>query len=448
MKKFLIISAFVIVLALGIHNVSGQETTSTTTYMTLTNNQTSTTNESVYYYFDYQDLINQIYNDVYSDLYDELYNDLMNSLNDDMYDEIYGEFEALVQDFLDNKQFDLYVDELQDMIFDVVEIADDSVLGVANYLGNSLEAVGSGVVYKYDENEGLYYLITNEHVIAKGNKYTVVFSDGTEYNANLIGFDVEVDIAILTFSAPDRTNILVSELGSSFSLAKGTILIAAGNPQGFNFYGSVTLGIVSGLNRKVDTNQYVDYVQHDSAINPGNSGGPVYNLDGEVIGINVAKLADTSIEGIGFAIPIDMVKRIIARIEAGNLPANTIMPRIGAKYYDIQLYYNRGKVSVANLIINGELRTDKVTLTLPNELQTGFLVYEVTENQTLFGSPIRSGDIIYQINDFVITSQKDYYNYMYYNHEAGDILTFYYYELNHLTEEYDVIPKSVDLELK
>jgi len=407
----------------------------------------TTTSNKVYYYNDYQDLISQIYEDVYSDIYQEIYNDIMLDINEEFQDEIYNQVVLKANQFIEENEISVYVDDFQQQIYDVIDIADKSAFGVLTYAGSEPVASGSGVVYKYSSSQDLYYLITNEHVVAEGNNYSVVFSDGSEYVANLIGYDTEVDIAILTFRAADKI-INPSVLGVSSTLKKGMIMLSAGNPQGFDFYGSITLGIVSGLERKLDSNQYIDYVQHDSAINPGNSGGPLYNLNGEVIGINVSKLADTEIEGMGFALPIDLVKRIINRIEEGSLTANTIMPRIGAKYYEVKTYYDNGQVSVKNLIINGNVRSDEITLDLPQGVQTGFLIYNIITDGSLDDTVLKSGDIIYQINDFVVTSEEDYFEYIYSNYESGDMISISYYSLNHNSLEYGEELSTIVVELK
>ncbi len=448
MKKIIVFLLIIALSFIGFSKVLSQNN-ETTTYLTQTySTTTTTTGGKIYSYYDYQELISQIYADVYEDIYAELYAEIMESIDSDYYEQIYAAYEDKIADLLSEEEFSLYVDDLQNKIFDVVHLAENSVLGVVNYSGSKVQAVGSGVVYKYDTLTETYYLITNEHVIAKGNNFSVAFSDETEYVANLIGYDTEVDIAILTFKAVDKPNIIVSELGSSSDLRKGTIVIASGNPQGFSFYGSVTMGIVSGLERKVENNQYIDYIQHDSAINPGNSGGPIYNLNGEVVGINVSKYADTNVEKMGFAIPIDLVKRIITRIEAGTLKVNTIMPRLGASYYEVVKYYDNGIVRVSNIVVNGEIRTDKITITLPNQVNFGFLVYAITHNSTLTLTDIKSGDIIVRINDFVVLNQQAYYDYMYNTHEAGDIITIYYYSFNENGYFYDSELKSIEVELK
>jgi len=448
MKKNLIFILFLAIVTLGAiavnaQNLNESELTSSTSQLTAS----TTTSNKVYYYNDYQDLISQIYEDVYSDIYQEIYNDIMLDINEEFQDEIYNQVVLKANQFIEENEISVYVDDFQQQIYDVIDIADKSAFGVLTYAGSEPVATGSGVVYKYSSSQDLYYLITNEHVVAEGNNYSVVFSDGSEYVANLIGYDTEVDIAILTFRAADKI-INPSVLGVSSTLKKGMIMLSAGNPQGFDFYGSITLGIVSGLERKLDSNQYIDYVQHDSAINPGNSGGPLYNLNGEVIGINVSKLADTEIEGMGFALPIDLVKRIINRIEEGSLTTNTIMPRIGAKYYDIKTYYDNGQVSVKNLIINGNVRSDEITLDLPQGVQTGFLIYNIITDGSLDDTVLKSGDIIYQINDFVVTSEEDYFEYIYSNYESGDMISISYYSLNHNSLEYSEELSTIVVELK
>jgi serine protease Do len=435
----------------GAFSVYGQSPTTTTTqYPTLTNTTVTNNTDSgkIYYYYEYQDLIDQIYEDVYEDIYNQLYDDIIDQLDDNFHEDIYLEFESRVQELLSESEITLFDDSLQQNIYDIVGLADKSVFGIVNYLGDDVQAMGSGVVYKYSMVEDKYYIITNEHVVNGGNNFSVAFSDGSEYVAELLGYDYEVDIAILKFAAPDkRSQIQVATLGDSDLLTKGTMVIAAGNPQGMNFFGSVTLGIVSGVERKVDDNQYIDYIQHDSAINPGNSGGPIFNLAGEVIGINVSKLADTEIEGIGFAIPINLVKRIITRVEENTLVVNTIMPRLGATYVDVSKLYRNGQVSVRNLLINDIIRTDSVTLTLPTGIDFGFIIQTVERNLALSSTDIKSGDLLYRIDDFLITSEDDYFDYMYENHESGDLITLYYYSLDHDSLIYNLTPNVIEIRL-
>ncbi len=452
MKKILLFGVITLAIIIGAIVVDAETSTTTeitdVTATTTTISETSSSDNQVktYYYYDYQGLISQIYQDVYDDIYEDLYSSLINRIDDDFYNQIYTQVQTRIDALLEQEEFQVYADDLQEMIYDVVDIANGSVIGIANYLGDELKAVGSAVVYYYDDVSETYYLITNEHVIADGNNFRVVFEDGLDYEAILLGYDTEVDIAILSFQAQDK-QVIVSQLGDSDSVQKGTVIIAAGNPQGFNFFGSVTLGLISGLNRKVDTNQYIDYIQHDSAINAGNSGGPIYNLDGEVIGINVSKYASTEIEGMGFAIPINLVKRIISRIEEGTLTDNTIMPRLGAKYYDISKYFNNGSVTVPRIKINGEDRFN-FRIELPIGVEKGFILYEINRSLTLGLTDIDNGDLIYQINEFQIDNEKDFFVYLYNNYEAGDEITISYYDFNHLSLEYETEPISITVTLR
>ncbi|MBR5682282.1 MAG: trypsin-like peptidase domain-containing protein [Ruminococcus sp.] len=165
------------------------------------------------------------------------------------------------------------------------------------------------------------YIVTNAHVVydesydsGEAVEVKVLFSDETEHEANIIAFDPETDIAVLKV---DETKLKPAVLGDSDELRVGELVIAVGNPLGFDLFGTVTSGIVSALNRKIDINEKkMNLIQTDAAINNGNSGGPLLNSCGQVIGINSAKMSSSysssaSIEGLCFAIPIKEAKVII-----------------------------------------------------------------------------------------------------------------------------------------
>lgn len=178
-----------------------------------------------------------------------------------------------------------------------------------NYL-NSQSGEGSGIILRSDG-----YIVTNSHVIGDSSKYevSVITSDGQTYNAKVVGFDVKSDLAVLKI---DATGLPECELGDSSQLVLGDYVIAIGNPGGRQFAGSVTMGIVSGVDRIIDTENTestsaMRYIQTDAAINPGNSGGALVNMYGQVIGINTSKIAATGYEGMGFAIPSVKVKEIV-----------------------------------------------------------------------------------------------------------------------------------------
>ncbi len=167
-------------------------------------------------------------------------------------------------------------------------------------------SLGSGFVI---DPSGI--IITNNHVIADSNEVTVIFTDGTKLKADVIGKDTKVDVAVLRVK-PDKP-LKAVKFGDSDKMRVGDWVIAVGNPFGLG--GSVTAGIVSARNRDIDSGPYDNYIQTDAAINKGNSGGPLFDMDGEVIGINTAILSPSGGSiGIGFATPSDTVVPIIDQL--------------------------------------------------------------------------------------------------------------------------------------
>lgn len=175
------------------------------------------------------------------------------------------------------------------------------------------EASGSGIIV--GENDKEYLIATNQHVIDSCISLTVKFVDGTEASAYVKGADSSIDIAVIAVSKDSletstKVAISVAELGDSDSLKMGETAIAIGNALGYGQ--SVTTGVISALNREIDLeNSVSDLIQTSAAINPGNSGGALLNTSGQVIGINSSKIGSTTVEGMGFAIPINEVKDII-----------------------------------------------------------------------------------------------------------------------------------------
>jgi len=179
--------------------------------------------------------------------------------------------------------------------------------------------LGSGVII--DERG---YILTNEHVVGDATKITVTLPDGREFKAEVKGKDVRSDLAIIKITGK---NLPVVELGDSDDLKIGQWVVAIGNPFGFaipNPEPTVTVGVVSALRRALGRSlsrdrDYSDLIQTDAAINPGNSGGPLVNLKGEIIGINVAIISTTGgYQGVGFAIPINIAKRIVNQLIEGK----------------------------------------------------------------------------------------------------------------------------------
>ena len=194
-------------------------------------------------------------------------------------------------------------------IADAVDKVYDSVVIVKTYKRNQLYATGTGFVYK--KENGMYYLLTNYHVIQDGDKVEVVFTDNTTGEVSVKGGDRYQDIAVLTYESTEVRHI--AKIGSSVDMRVGDTVFAIGSPLDSSVYSwSVTRGVLSGKDRKVEVstnnsnaNDWIMQVlQTDTAINSGNSGGPLCNANGEVIGVNNMKLITNGVEGMGFAIPI------------------------------------------------------------------------------------------------------------------------------------------------
>lgn len=172
------------------------------------------------------------------------------------------------------------------------------------------EGVGSGVVF---DKAG--YIVTNNHVVqgAGDNKVSVSLADGKTVEGTVVGRDPVTDLAVVKIEP--TTDMAVAEFGDSDSLQVGEPAIAIGNPLGLEFQGSVTAGVISALHRTLNVEeQRIPLIQTDAAINPGNSGGALVDADGYVIGINSEKIAQTGVEGMGFAIPINQAKPILEEL--------------------------------------------------------------------------------------------------------------------------------------
>ncbi|MBD7915148.1 trypsin-like peptidase domain-containing protein [Clostridium sp. Sa3CUN1] len=239
-----------------------------------------------------------------------------------------------------------------------------SVSGVIDYSGiipQETEGIGSGFIIN---EEG--YILTNYHVIEGAKEVTVTLSDGNEVKAKVVNYDSNRDVAMLKISDDTVKVPAVAELGDSDALKPGEQVIAIGTPLSKEFNQTVTSGIVSAVNRNVETSsgQQVNLIQTDAAINPGNSGGPLVNTKGEVVGINNMKIASDSVEGIGFSIPINEIKD---RIEALSKP-------------------------ILNLGIS--IREITSDLSKQLKLEEGLYIVEVTEFSPAEKAGLKGGDLI------------------------------------------------------
>ncbi len=229
-------------------------------------------------------------------------------------------------------------------------------------------ALGSGVIIQ----DG--YVITNNHVIKDAEEIKVVLSDKREYEAELIGGDAKTDIAILKI---DEKKLPAATLGDSDKLKVGEWVLAIGSPYSARLGNTVTHGIISGLGRSgMQLSTYESYIQTDAPINPGNSGGALVNLDGEVIGINSAILSRSGgSNGIGFAIPIDLAKKVMNDIiKEGRV----IRAWLGVSIQEL------------NQDLAGSLGIDDIE---------GILVADVVEDSPAESAKLQAGDVIIKVND-------------------------------------------------
>ncbi|PAT02731.1 hypothetical protein CI105_00365 [Candidatus Izimaplasma bacterium ZiA1] len=222
----------------------------------------------------------------------------------------------------------------QDAIVEMVAQTRNGVLGVvAQELSGSTViggGTGSGVVYK--KVGDVYYLVTNAHVITEDVTDTLGQVTGTElldnfvityeknnllFNINevtVVGYDLTTDLAVLTFTSDEYFSVI--EFGDSYAIEPGQFVFAIGNPLGFNYYGTLTMGVISGTSRYLQDGDFdATLLQHDAAISPGNSGGALVDINGKLIGINNMKIVDADVTGIGFAIPSNTVQRIVEDLE-------------------------------------------------------------------------------------------------------------------------------------
>lgn len=199
----------------------------------------------------------------------------------------------------------------------VVSIINDQV--VETVMGDfKQKGLGSGVIFKEDDSK--VYIITNAHVVEGANTLTVTFLGNYKVKAELVGKDTLTDIAVVAVNKQEipkeaSAQIKVAPLGNSQDLKVGEVAVAIGTPVDEAYNNTVTVGVISALNRRVSVpDKELNLIQTDAAINPGNSGGALVGPSGEVMGINTIKLIDDGIEGMGFAIPINDVKPIVNEI--------------------------------------------------------------------------------------------------------------------------------------
>ena len=258
----------------------------------------------------------------------------------------------------------------------VVEITTESVQNDMFMRQYVSEGAGSGVIISSDG-----YIVTNNHVINGATKITVRLKDGTEYEGKLIGTDSQTDLAVIKVDAKDLSAVTY---GDSDQLVVGDTAVAIGNPLG-ELGGTVTNGIISATGRQISLeNQTMTLLQTNAAINPGNSGGGLFNDQGQLIGIVVAKSSGSNVEGLGFAIPVNVVKEVVQSI------------------IDVGYVQGRPVLGISIVDVNSEQLMNYYGV--PRQ---GVYILQLTEGTKAEKSGLKVGDCIIAVEDTQISSASD-----------------------------------------
>lgn len=313
-----------------------------------------------------------------------------------------------------------------DVVTDVTKAVDkagDAVVSISNIQAagfwsreENAEGVqagsGSGVIYKKEGDRA--FIVTNHHVVEGAQQLEVSLSTGEKLPAKIVGTDVWTDLAVIEVDGSQIKT--VAEFGDSDALKIGEPVIAIGNPLG-QFEGSVTQGIISGLERTVpvdiDQNGTVDWnaevIQTDAAINPGNSGGALVNISGQVIGINSMKIAESIVEGIGLAIPINFTKTVIADLEQHGEVKRPFMGVQLASVNEIPGYYQ------------------EEALKLPKDVKSGVVISSVEPNSPASKAGLQDMDVIVELDGEPIVDVIDLRHHLYTKKNIGDDMKIKYY---------------------
>ncbi|SEL17838.1 serine protease Do [Paenibacillus sp. cl141a] len=291
------------------------------------------------------------------------------------------------------------------------DFGDDFDFG-EDFGGSQEDALGSGVIFK--KLEGKAFVITNNHVVEGADSLEVVLVGGEKKKATLVGTDNVSDIAVLSIDSKGIGE--VAEFGDSSKLRLGETVIAIGNPLGLG--DTLTSGIVSYTNRiiPVSLNQDGIYdweqevIQTDAAINEGNSGGALVDLNGKVIGINTMKIADTGVEGLGFAIPVNEITEVVTEL---MLKGHIARPYLGV--YTVDLSNPYAPLS----------KKEKEDLKLPKTVTEGVLVLDALGPALDAG--LQLNDVIVKLDGKPITTTLQLRKHLYYNTKVGGDLNVTFY---------------------
>lgn len=300
-----------------------------------------------------------------------------------------------------------------DIASDVSELvakSENKVVTITAKLRSQSVGTGSGAIYQIKDKT--VYIITNNHVVADGDEAVVTFANGKEIKAEVVGKDSLTDLALLKCDVDFTAEAFV--MGDSSLTKKGEYVIAMGSPLGIEYQGSVSGGLISGVNRHmemdIDNNGVADWdvnvLQTDAAINPGNSGGPLINMAGELIGINSMKISDESVEGFGFALPINEVLPIISQLEKDG---KVVRPILGITVQPI------AQLSAL----------DRAYLGIRSKSDSGLLIVKVSSRSPADKAGIQEGDILIKLDGKELTDFKQFRQLLY-SKKVGDKVTLSY----------------------
>lgn len=304
-------------------------------------------------------------------------------------------------------------DDRGDRVVQAVEKAKPAVVSVVSTLkdGDKVKGVGlgSGVIFQKSGDKAR--IVTNNHVVENGTAFEIVLSDGTHKKATVVGKDVYTDLAVLETDASGIKN--VAEFGDSDKLKPGETAIAIGNPLGLSFAQTTTVGVISSplrtipvaLGQNGDVQWEMEVIQTDAAINQGNSGGALVSLEGKVIGINSMKIADTGVEGLGFAIPSNSAKPILDSLIKDR---KVKRPKMGVTTEDLQSFTSGTEV-----------------LKLPDSVKTGVIVNDVSGPAKDAG--LKTRDVIVELDGKTIDSTMGLRKFLFSNKKIGDKLNVTFY---------------------
>lgn len=245
-----------------------------------------------------------------------------------------------------------------------------------NQKGNNQVALGSGFII---DEKG--YIVTNNHVIDKAETITVILSDNTKVEAGLVGVDKKTDLALIKINTDKKLSPV--KIGDSDNIRVGDWILAIGNPFGLG--GSVTAGIVSAKSRDIESGPYDNFIQTDASINQGSSGGPMFNMQGELIGINSAIFSTTGTNmGIGFAIPVNQASWVIEQLKTN------------------------GEVKRGWIGIKIQPNNEEIAASLGLSANQGVLVSGLSENSSAEKAGIQVGDIILSFDKHTIDNTKNF----------------------------------------